>query len=476
MLYKGNRVPVRSARAQYSARRTYDEDDITLHRELEKRVKQAMLKGESVVSLEDLAISIDDMRYHVHMLRAYSPYLTVLTQFDTPYYTESRLYVEYDIENPLTVEETKQYFARIDRMIADIKEVVDEGEDAETKALLLHDYLVQNYAYDTAHADPENPESNNPMGEWFCSGGLLLNQIGVCQAYAYLYMYIMNLYDIPCTVLSSTELNHAWNLIQIDGTYYHTDVTWDDPTPDLLGQVLHENFLLSDEGIRATGHKSENSDEPVWDNVGIVCDKTYPAEKAYWTDVRSAIIWDDDDVYMIKDMKLLRCNFEDESNQTLFTFEGWLLYNQPGYYYPMTFVGLERYGDSLIFNTCEQIYRYDIQKENGRLQSIYMLPKGTEGYIYGMKLATGEVACTIMKDLNDEGRIAYYESDLPYLHGESGDVNRDRMTDLKDYMHMKKYEKKVITRKYMADDSDLTGDGYVDVQDLKALGRKLCGK
>ena len=40
-----------------------------------------------------------------------------------------------------------------------------------------------------------------------------------------------------------------WNIVEIDGKYYHVDVTWDDPTWDVPGLVLHENFLCSTQEI-----------------------------------------------------------------------------------------------------------------------------------------------------------------------------------------------------------------------------------
>ena len=49
---------------------------------------------------------------------------------------------------------------------------------------------------------------------------------------------------------------HQWNMVCIDGTWYHVDVTWDDPTPDqgTHGEVSREHFLRSDDSMRALGY------------------------------------------------------------------------------------------------------------------------------------------------------------------------------------------------------------------------------
>ena len=39
---------------------------------------------------------------------------------------------------------------------------------------------------------------------------------------------------------------HAWNLVQLDGQWYHLDVTWNDPLPDRGNEVRYGYFLVSD--------------------------------------------------------------------------------------------------------------------------------------------------------------------------------------------------------------------------------------
>ena len=123
------------------------------------------------------------------------------------------------------------------------------------KALVLHDRLAVWTEYDLDFSTKAI----------YSAVGPLANQSGVCQGYALAYMYLLDKVGIESDLCRSSALDHAWNIVYINGTPYYTDVTWDDPVnnypasatfKDDLGRVYHKNFLRSYEGIRSTGHDS----------------------------------------------------------------------------------------------------------------------------------------------------------------------------------------------------------------------------
>jgi hypothetical protein len=49
-----------------------------------------------------------------------------------------------------------------------------------------------------------------------------------------------------------TDGGHAWNMVQLDGQWYHLDATWDDPVPDEPGRVVYTYYMLTDDEVGIT--------------------------------------------------------------------------------------------------------------------------------------------------------------------------------------------------------------------------------
>ena len=128
-----------------------------------------------------------------------------------------------------------------------------EGNDSLNdieKALLLHDRLALFCEYDVV-----NLENDTLPDKVFNIYGTLGEGLAVCMGYALAYDYLLQRVGIESQYCSSDKLVHAWNVVYIDNEPYHVDVTWDDVTNDVSGQVFHDNFLRSTDGIKETGHK-----------------------------------------------------------------------------------------------------------------------------------------------------------------------------------------------------------------------------
>ena len=117
--------------------------------------------------------------------------------------------------------------ARVQELTADLK-----GKSDYEKSLILHDRIVNTVTY------RNNAYDQNVIGA-------LLHGQAVCAGYSRAYQLLLQTVGIPSHVVTGYSLgqNHAWNLVQLDGDWYYTDVTWDDQT-DTDGHIFYAYLNL----------------------------------------------------------------------------------------------------------------------------------------------------------------------------------------------------------------------------------------
>lgn len=93
------------------------------------------------------------------------------------------------------------------------------GDDYETVKAVYED-LILSTDYSMDSADNQN----------ICS--VFLDGRSVCNGYAKAAQYLLNYCGIPCIIVNGSAAGgaHAWNIVEIDGAYYHMDATWGDPS------------------------------------------------------------------------------------------------------------------------------------------------------------------------------------------------------------------------------------------------------
>lgn len=140
-----------------------------------------------------------------------------------------------------------------------IEEIVTGGMSDYEKELAVHDWMTQWGRYDPevqSHAPDASPDpdNDNPYG-------FLLHQVGICRGYTSTFQLFMDMLDIECITVSgsSSQDEHAWNMVRLDGEWYCVDVTWDDPTG---GSPGHLYFNVTSQFLRETNHRWEGDDVP----------------------------------------------------------------------------------------------------------------------------------------------------------------------------------------------------------------------
>lgn len=154
------------------------------------------------------------------------------------------------------------------------------------KAVKLHEWLMNNVEYDPLVAEANAlkrqgitpPDYMNTKKNHVDASVFLHERDGhhytVCDGYARCYRILMNKAGVKTYYVHGSDTNpdsdkaidHAWNLVLINGYYYHVDATWDDGN---TGKDRFKNFMKTDSEFNIDGHKTYNWS--VW-NTGAYYD------------------------------------------------------------------------------------------------------------------------------------------------------------------------------------------------------------
>ena len=412
-------------------------------------IRESLLAGEDQIDLRDL--NLTDTCVQFRHIGYFCPYLNGGFIDVKLYKYSSGQYTRLELENTLDAEQTAVWISRVDAELEALCRVADPSLDPADRALRLHDYMCANYHYDLTYSD-------------YYPGVLVTEGSGVCQSYAYLFQYVMLRQGVTCYTAESETMNHAWNMVDLNGKTYHMDVTWDDPVLDDYGQASHRYFLLSDTTIGDEDHQHEG-----WDLTDLVCDDP-SYENAYMTRAESPVAFRGTIRYY--------CGWTDEGG-ALFRFDTatgeetaavslgkWRISDSS--YYLGVWSGLYDYGGLLYCNTPETIQSYD--PESGRTAAV-LIPDLDEGaLIYGL---TGK-GSQITWACQSEPKVTYSEKDLrtftiAYVFG---DVDLNGILNLKDVDLLFRYVTgKTELTEQGREAADVTGDGKTDMRDVTVLYR-----
>lgn len=80
--------------------------------------------------------------------------------------------------------------------------------------------------------------------------GAIVNGKAFCDGYSEAIIAVLEKLNIQAHEVVSWPMNHSWVMVNIDGTYYHMDLTWDDAG----NTVTYDYFQLSDQEMIKANH------------------------------------------------------------------------------------------------------------------------------------------------------------------------------------------------------------------------------
>ena len=156
--------------------------------------------------------------------------------------SKNRVKIDFTLKYRMSRAEEKWVVGEIRRVLHLITNM--EMSELE-KVVAVHDYIIRHYDYEL-----------QTEGSPFTVYTFLHEKKGVCMAYALLFEKMMEELDIPCFYVvgkadGESDLGHAWNMVQLDGDWYHIDATWNDlGTKSAHHEIRYRYFLRSDEFMK----------------------------------------------------------------------------------------------------------------------------------------------------------------------------------------------------------------------------------
>lgn len=146
------------------------------------------------------------------------------------------------------------------------KEVIDEViKDDMTdyeKEFAVYTWLVKYVSYDEENfvAIPDDIEDYN-----YYPYGVLKYHSAICVGNATTFKLFMDMLGIDCKIIHSTEEGeHAWNMVCLDGDWYHVDATFDSAEN---GEPGYEYFNVPDCFKEDGGFPWDRDEFPVADSI-----------------------------------------------------------------------------------------------------------------------------------------------------------------------------------------------------------------
>ena len=111
-----------------------------------------------------------------------------------------------------------------DKLTKVIDEVITEDMSDYEKEKAIYDWQVKWISYNSDNLNPIIDGQNETHTPY----GVFRTHNAICVGNATTFKLFMDALGIPCKIIHSTQNGeHAWNVTQLDGDWYHVDVTFD---------------------------------------------------------------------------------------------------------------------------------------------------------------------------------------------------------------------------------------------------------
>lgn len=153
-----------------------------------------------------------------------------------------------------SIEELNNSIARLNSKFDEIlnEAIIEKGKDFENEQK-IHDVLSKKVTY------YEYEDLSKIPSKYHTIEGTLTENLAVCDGLAKTFQILLDKVGIKSIIVSGSlnGTSHAWNMVQLEDGWYHTDITSDNSIKTEKKVVFHSYFNINTETIKKTHVISE---------------------------------------------------------------------------------------------------------------------------------------------------------------------------------------------------------------------------
>ena len=194
--------------------------------------------------------------------------LSTINNFVHPFNSFRHLETSYDDYGKVTLKIEHIYsnndIKLINAKVEEIeKEIWNSSMSNEDKIKEAHNYIINNSKYDKDRSD-----NNIVKYKSDTAYGSLLEGYSLCGGYTDAMELFLEDMGVKSYKISSE--NHVWNALYLNNTWYHLDLTWDDPITTDGSDILEYNFfLITTSELEELEAEQHNYDKNVYSELSV---------------------------------------------------------------------------------------------------------------------------------------------------------------------------------------------------------------
>lgn len=167
------------------------------------------------------------------------------------------LIIKYRCEYSYPADKLREYRRQVKTAVKTLSASLwTDADDNYTRVRRIHDHIIDHTRYNT--------DRDSDIGDHTPYGVFVLGR-SVCEGYTLAARLLLDAAGIENILVEGTgrDENHIWNMVDLDGRYYHLDVTWDDPVgQDKETDYKEYDFFLVSDKVMEKDHQWDHHKYP----------------------------------------------------------------------------------------------------------------------------------------------------------------------------------------------------------------------